>query len=217
MIPSVDQITALLGRCHLFQGLSPEKLAAAASCLRVLEVEPAKEIFEQGQAPSAFYFIFSGRLKATRYSKTTHQDEMLGFLDEGDFFGHDLFRENRPYQVSVGAISKATLLVLDHAGARELFRTIPELIPRMRLAIDSHVLQTQVPLNWVNPEEFVYYIAQKHIIFLLARMLPWLFVGLVMLALLAAILPIEHMLVFEMILGGGLLVALALLVWNYID
>ena len=207
----------MLERSHIFQGLSPEKLAIAASCLQVQEVEAGQEIFDQGQIPNAFYIIYSGRLKVTRYSKKSLQDEMLGFLDEGDFCGHDLFRENRPYQVSVGAISEAILLVLDLPNARDLFARVPELSPRMRMIIDSHALQTQVPLSWVNPEEFVYYIAQKHIVFLWARVLPWLFGTLLILGLLAAVLEVEHMLFVQLFLGTGLAVFLGLMVWNYID
>src|SRR5512141_3169444 len=163
MPPTIEQVTAMLGRSHLFQGLSPEKLLIVADCLQVDEVPADQEVFTQGTPPLAFYFFFSGRLKVTRFSKISNQDEMLGFVDEGDFFGHDLFQEHRPYQVSIGAVTDAVLLFLDMDHARALFEQVPELIPRMRLMIASHNLQMRVPLNWVHPEEFVYYIARKHI------------------------------------------------------
>jgi hypothetical protein len=217
MQPTIEQITAMLIRNHLFQGLSPEKMQIVVSNLQVLDVPADQVVCEQGQPPAAFYFVLSGRLKVTRYSKTTHQEEMLGFLDEGDFFGHDLFQENHPYQVSVDAVTDSVLLVLDMAHARDLFEQVPELIPRMRMLIESHNLQMRVPLNWVNPEEFVYYIARKHVIFLWGRLLPWLFIGGILLGLMAALLQIPHMLVLQMVIGILLVVIAAVLVWSYID
>ena len=217
MGPNSEQIAAFLGRSHLFQGLTPEKLAAAAACLRVYEKEGGQDVIEQDQPPTVFYFVYAGRLKVTRYSKLTHQDELLGFLDEGDYFGHDLFRDNRRSQVTVGALTRVTLLGLDYSGARELFKRFPELVPRMTLMIESHVLQSQVPLNWVHPEEFVYYITQKHVVFLLARLLPWLLAGVVLVGLFAGLLTLQHVLVFQMILGAGLLGVAGLLVWHYFD
>lgn len=217
MPPTPEQVSAFLFRLHLFQGLDEEEIAVAVKYLEPREVEADALVFEQGQQPAEFFFIFSGRLKVTSFSKITREDEMLGFLDEGDFFGQDVFQENRLHQVTVQAVTKATLLVLNLENARALFDQVPDLAPRMRLVIDSHNLMFKVPLPWVHPEEYIYYIAQKHPVFLWVRLLPWIGVGAVMAALMAGLIALPHVLAFELILGLGLAAVAGLLVWNYID
>jgi hypothetical protein len=153
----------------------------------------------------------------TRYSKQTQEEEMLGFLDEGDFFGLDVFQEDRPNQVTVQAITDVSLLVLDLAQARNLFDELPELAPRFQMMIHSHNLQMKVPLSWVAPEEYVYFIAGNHIIFLWLRLLPWLALGVVMAVIFMLLVTIPHMTVFLLIVGLILLAVAGILVWHYVD
>jgi hypothetical protein len=217
MAPTPEQVAAMLSRCHLFRGITEENLAFAAFLLVPLDIPMDKLVFEQGEEAAAFYFVFSGRLKATRYSKVSHEDEMVGFLDEGDFFGLDVFQENVPSQMSVDAVTDVTLLMLDIPAARKLFSAIPEMVPRMRMVIDSYNLQFRVPLNWRNPEEIVYYLAQKHPIFLWQRIILWLIAGVVLAGAFLGLLSVPHMTVVLLVLGMGLLVVAGFLVWHYID
>jgi len=216
-MPPTPQQVALLSRMHLFRGLNEEDMAFAASCMEQTKVSADALVFEQGEEPAAFYIVMGGRLKVTRYSKRTQEEDMFGFLDEGDFFGLDLFQENRPNQVTVQAVTDVTLLVLDIPHARELFERLPELIPRFRLMIASHNLQIRTPLNWISPEETIYFIGQSHYIYLLAKLAPWLIPGIIMASAFLALLTIPHMTVLLLILGLGLLVATGMCIWHYVD
>lgn len=216
MTPTPQQI-ALLSRMHLFSGLTEDELAFAAGCLEPLRIPADGLVFDQGEEAGAFYIVFSGRLKVTRYYKQTEEEDMLGFLDEGDFFGLDVFQENRPNQVMVQAVTEAALLMLDIPHARQLFEELPELAPRFRMMIASHNLRVRTRLGWVAPEEYVYYIGQRDVVFLLAKLLPWLVLGLVMASAFMVLLTVPYMTVFLLIIGLVLLVVTGMLVWHYID
>ena len=162
MVPKPEQIAGFLARIHLFRDVDPEKLIEAAYLLEVVELAPDTTVYEQGQDAGEFYFIYSGRVKLTRFERQTQEERMLGFLDEADFFGGETFEENRPRQATAQAISAVTLLVLDIPHARQLFESLPELLPRFRLPLDSFNLMLKTPFSWLNPEEYVHYVARKH-------------------------------------------------------
>lgn len=217
MTPTSDQVVALLSRIHLFRSLPPEKLAVAAECLQVKEFPADEYVFEQDGSSTDFYFIFSGRVKMTRQDRPGHQERMIGFLDEGDFFGGETFEENRSRRVSVQAVTAVTLLALDIPNARRLFDEAPELVARFRQAIDSYNLMLRTTFSWANPEEYIYYVARKHPIFLWIRLLPWIFFGVLGLGILLGLLPLQHVTLFLLLIGLGLVVILGGLVWHYVD
>jgi hypothetical protein len=217
MLPTQDQIIALLARIHLFRGLSPQKLAVAAKCVRAVEYPSDAYIFKQGHRADEFFFVFSGRVKMERKLRGGHDVRMLGFLDEGDFFGGETFEENQPRRVSVQAITPVTLLTLNIKQARRLVDEVPEFDLRVSLALDNYRLMLRNFFPWINPEEYIYYVARKHPIFLWLRLLPWAFFGLLGLGLLLGLLPLQNVTLFLLIIGMGLLVILGGLVWHYVD
>ena len=217
MVPSLEQIAGFLSRSHLFRGLDAEKLLAAASLLEVVELKEDAYVYEQGQKPDRFYFIYSGRVKLTRLERYASEETMVGFLDEVDFFGWELFSDRRPRQISVQAVSEVTLLALDLAGARKLVERQPELFSRLNLGLDCYNLMLKTPFTWLNPEEYPYYIARKHPIFLWGRLVPWLFFGVLGLGILLTLLRLPHVTFFLLVLGLGLLIIIGGLVWHIVD
>ena len=202
---------------HLFRGLNEEQLAFAAGCFETRKVGAEDMLFEQGEEAGAFYIVTGGRLKVTRKVKGGQEEEMLGVLDEGDFLGLDVFQENCPYQVTAQAVTEVGLLVLDIPHARELFDELPNLAPRFRMMIESHNLQMKVPLNWVSPEEYVHFISGNHVVFLWAKLLPWLGLALLMLIPILSLINIPYMTVFVLLFGLVFLAAVLMMVWHYVD
>jgi CRP-like cAMP-binding protein len=217
MAPPPEQIAGFLARIHLFRGIDPEKLIAAAKLFEVVELKPDAAVYAQGQEAGEFYFLYSGRVKMTRFDRQTQEERMLGFLDEADFFGWETFQENRPRQASVHAISAVTLLILDIPHARRLFDDLPELFPRFHIPLDSYNLLLKTPFSWLNPEEYAHYVARKHPLFLWARLLPWLFFGILALGIMTGLLSLQHVTVLILMFTLGLLFIVGGLIWHIID
>jgi hypothetical protein len=211
-----QQIVALLSKIHFFHGLNAEKLAIAASFLEEVHYDQEKYVFEQTEDAPFFFFVQSGRLQMTRFSKVSQTEEMLGFLDEGDYFGQELiYGSDR--QVSVQAITNVVLLRLDGQRFRELLGQLPELNNRLRILTDSFQLMLRTKLSWVHPEEYVYLIAQRHPIFLWGRIAPtFLFIVLLVGFLFGAYAIMSLMIFLILAISFGVF-GLALFGWQYLD
>lgn len=177
-----SEIANFLSKLVLFRNIAPEKLLFLAERIEEAHFHPEDLVFEQGGDATAFYWVFKGRLQMLHLSRQTRTEENLGFLDEGDAFGYDLFVAREIHRVTVQALSDVTLLRLPGRHIRDVVDAIPELIPRLQLMLDSYNLMLRTTLPWINPEEFVHYITRKHPIFLWLRLLPLLLLGLPILA-----------------------------------
>ncbi len=176
------EIADFLSKLVLFRGIEPEKLLFLAERIEEAHFHPEEIIFEQGGDANAFYWVYKGRLQMLHVSRQTRTEENLGFLDEGDAFGYDLFVAREIHRVTVQALSEVTLLRLPGRHIPDVVDALPELIPRLQLMLDSYNLMLRTTLRWVNPEEMVYYISRKHPFFLWLRLLPLLLLGLPILA-----------------------------------
>ncbi|WP_298004502.1 MULTISPECIES: cyclic nucleotide-binding domain-containing protein [Anaerolinea] len=172
------EIADFLSKLVLFRGIETEKLLFLAERIEEAHFHPEEIIFEQGGDANAFYWVYRGRLQMLHASRQTRTEENLGFLDEGDAFGYDLFVAREIHRVTVQALSEVTLLRLPGRHIPDVVDALPMLIPRLQLMLDSYNLMLRTTLPWVNPEEMVYYISRKHPIFLWLRLLPLALLGL---------------------------------------
>jgi hypothetical protein len=216
MAIDAQQTTAFLARLHLFRGFTPEKLDSAARLLNEVAVPPDGMVFEQGEEAPDFFFVYSGRVKVTYYSKATQTEEMVGFLDEGDYFGQEML-EGKSRKVSVQAITSVRLLRLDSDGFIELFKIAPELSARFKLALDSFNLSFRIQLKWVQPEEYVHYLTRRHSVFLLVRIVPILLALAAAVSILTGLYAATHLMLFLLLMGLGGAVLLGMLIWQYVD
>lgn len=211
------QITIFLSRLHYFAGLDAENLAYIAGCLVEQRLPAETLVYEQGEESPRMYFIYQGRVQMTRYPRGSTEEQMLGFLDEGDAIGLEVLEEKELRQATIQTTTDVTLLILDAKRLIEVSERIPELIPRFSMAIQSFNLMLRTYLSWVNPEEYVHYITRKHPIFLwanLAFLLLFLIVAAGALIGLYSAMPLAIILI---ILGLVTIGALGAGVWLYID
>jgi hypothetical protein len=211
------QITGFVSRLHYFAGLDAENVAYVAGCLVEQRLPAETLVYEQGEESPRMYFIYQGRVQMTRYPRGSTEEQMLGFLDEGDAIGLEVLEEKELRQATIQTTTDVTLLILDAKRLIEVSERIPELIPRFGMAIQSFNLVLRTHLSWVNPEEYVHYITRKHPLFLwanLAVLLLFLIVAAGALIGLYSAMPLAIVLI---ILGLVTLGSLGAGVWLYID
>jgi hypothetical protein len=142
---------------------------------------------------------------------------MVGFLDPGDMFGHEALEVRQLRQLTIQTITEVDLLRLDRQALVELAETVPELIQRLALVLESFNLMLRTRLDWVNPEEYVHYITRKHRIFLWVRMAPLLMITVLVAGILLAFYSMASLSIFILMLIVGLLIAIGVAVWMYVD
>lgn len=213
-----NDLITLLKRMHLFRGIDEINLSALLDYFEIVNFQPGQRVFEQGEDADKFYIIFQGRLKVSRYTAGTHHSAQVGFLEEGDYLGHEVLAEDWPRQVTIEAITDAVLLQLSVPNFKTILSLLPNLPPRLQMILDSYRLMLNTNFGWLDPEETVYFVARRHILFLFTHILPPLVLG-----------TLTIPFFFFMSLSGGLavtslimtiiatLVTLAWLIWAWVD
>lgn len=161
----------LLKKIYLFQGVDEQMLEAAVKLMEAVEFSTEAQIFNEGDAPDYFYIIYSGRIRVSRYNRETGQAMPLGFLDEGDTFGHEVLEKDWPRQISAAAETEVTLLRLSVPNFAALLDILPFLGQRLQLILDSYRLMLRVRFAWLDPQEVIYYVARRHVFFLWWKLL----------------------------------------------
>ncbi len=217
MALDIPQITAFLSRLQLFAGLDDEHLAFIATRMVQVPLDELVLVYEQGQEASSLFFVYEGRVQATRYLRGSTEEQMVGFLDQNDMFGHEVLEARELRQMTIQTVTDVTLLRLDAQAIGEISTQFPDLLPRLDLALKSFHLMLTTPLNWVNPEEYVFYISRKHPIFLWSRLGPTIVLSVLVIGLLVAAYGLWGLSIFLIFMGGTLLLAGVLLLWFYVD
>jgi hypothetical protein len=217
MLPGTPQIIPFLKNCHIFARLEDADIEFIADGLEVVRVPGAETIIEQGTEATDFYFLYSGRVKVSQQRGRDGEEKMVGFLNEGDYFGREVLQSYGTHRVSVQAVSDCILLRLNTEHFSRVIERCPLLIPRLRLILESFQFGLQTPLNWVNPEEYVYYIARKHIFIFVARVFPLVGATIIFSALLLSMAAATHLSLFLAILGIFLFIALVWGILIFID
>jgi hypothetical protein len=213
-----SRIVEMLKRIHLFRGVDEQRLQSAADLMVPVNISAGNVIFEAGDFPDFFYFIYDGRVQISQDRARTGTMQQLGFLVEGDYFGHELLESNWTRQVSATADTDVTLLQISEANFITILELIPLLGKRLQLILDSYRLMLGTSFKWANPDEMIYFLARRHILFLWVNILPPLFGGMIFLTILFYIYLITNLL--PSVLGLIFFSALAFFfwfVWAFVD
>ena len=215
---NLARATQLLKKIYLFQGVDEQMLEAAVKLMEVVEFSTWAQIFNEGDTPDYFYIIYSGRIRVSRYNRETGQAMPLGFLEEGDAFGHEVLEKDWPRQISAAAETEVTLLRLSVPNFAALLDILPFLGQRLQLVLDSYRLMLRVRFAWLDPQEVIYYVARRHVFFLWWKLLAPIIFSLISLPILLTFVigsasPLAYIVLTFLFALMGILWGL----WVYID
>lgn len=162
-----EQVLALLQQCHLFRNLSEEQRLSVAARWQALFYEEGLTLYEAGQDATAFFLIFSGRVRLSH----RHGDrEEITYLEEGDYFGEEALSPTPlARRATASAAGPLIVLRLEATDYQALVREIPHLAPTFRLILNSYLLASRMSFHWRGPREAVRYLARRHPFFLFLR------------------------------------------------
>jgi len=219
-MPDTAARVSFLKNCHLFKGIKDGDLANIVEKMEEREYELAQEVFLQGAAADATYFIFRGGVDITQEIAIPNKKEKkkvtLATLVPGDYFGEEGPITGAKRSATVTAQKGTVLLRWGAADMKATLRKFPTLQVSFSMAISSRRLARATKFDWLQDNEVIYFAARKHIFKLYAMLLGP--IGVLMLALF--VLMGGFLLTSEAILaiGAGILViGGAWGVWNYID
>src|ERR1700736_3108772 len=109
---------------HLFDGVSPDVLDQVAPQIGVVEFAENDVIFREGDAGDALYLVAKGSVRISKVGRGGQQ-ETLGFIGSGSFFGEMALLDHQP-RSAMATAAEPTLLGLMRG---EAFQRILEIAP----------------------------------------------------------------------------------------
>ena len=115
-----------LAKNRLFEGIAPDLLQEIAGGVNIIRMAPDQVIFREGDAGNALYLVGEGSVKISK-SGRGGQQETLGFIEQGNFFGEMALLDGQPRSAMatangptlLGAVDDATFQhILESARAR---------------------------------------------------------------------------------------------------
>ncbi len=128
----VEFANQVLGRCHLFDGMSPEALAAIARTLKTRRFRRGEVLFHEGDPGDALFIVASGAVKVVVPSEEG-DEAILATLRRGDFLGELALLDGAPRSASAIALEPTEVMALP----RDQFRALLADEPAMRDALLS--------------------------------------------------------------------------------
>ena len=113
-----------LAKNRLFEGIEPQLLQKLAPGVNVMRMAPGQVIFREGDPGNALYLVGEGSVKISK-SGRGGQQETLGFIESGNFFGEMALLDGQPRSAMATANEPTLLGQVDH----ETFQHILELAP----------------------------------------------------------------------------------------
>ena len=113
-----------LANNRLFDGIGPELLQEIAPGVNVMRISPGQVIFREGDAGNALYLVGEGSVKISK-SGRGGQQETLGFIEHGNFFGEMALLDGQPRSAMATAHESTLLGTVDD----KTFQRILELAP----------------------------------------------------------------------------------------
>ena len=138
--PGTTNKRLLLRQISLFSNLSDPQLDLVAARSRLIEHEKEEIIYSQGDPPSAFYGLISGRVRAF-VPNPGGKETQLEILHRGDFFGTVSLLTNEPHSVTTQVINDAILLRIKREDFETILKEIPEIAIHLSATLSRRLRQ----------------------------------------------------------------------------
>jgi CRP/FNR family cyclic AMP-dependent transcriptional regulator len=126
----LDFAAEALGRCRLFDGMSPDSLLAITRSLKARRFRRGEVLFHEGDPGDALFVVSSGAVKVVVPSEDG-EEAILATLRRGDFLGELALLDGAPRSASAIALERTEALTLP----RDQFRTLVDSDPAIRDAL----------------------------------------------------------------------------------
>lgn len=124
MAPRTD-VTAMLAKVPLFQGLDSTATAAVADAMRDSQFEPGQTIFSRGDPGTEMHIVVKGRV---RLSVLTGDGRELSFahVETPSIFGELAVFDGLPRSADATAVNRVETLTLSRPAFKQLLAATPE-------------------------------------------------------------------------------------------
>ena len=113
-----------LSQNRLFEGIEPGLLSEIAPDVRVVRLEAGEVIFREGDPGDLLYLVGQGSVKISKSGRGGEQ-ETLGFIQSGNFFGEMALLDGEPRSAMATAAEPTRLGTVDEATFQHILELAP--------------------------------------------------------------------------------------------
>jgi len=206
---------AFLRKIHLFYGLEDDELETIAKEIEEVSYPEGAVVFSQDSKSEGFYLIYQGSVRIVRKQK--NKEYQLALLVKNDYFGEMGLIARRKRSGTVTATSDTLLFVLKREDFETFFKSTHRLRLNLDVAVRSRKLARTLQFKWLRSDEVIYFLARKHRIILLQKLI---------LPVLAVVAPLAFFYAYLSILSWSIVMLAAIMlsvavigwiVWTVID
>ncbi len=126
-------ICEFLGKCSVFEHLTPGTLSQIADQMRFESHPPGASIIRQGDPGDSFYLIRDGKVEVE--IETDGQRQIVATLGTGDYFGETALLTGEPRNATVRAIGDLEVYALDNEQFQEIVSSSASFAEELRNAL----------------------------------------------------------------------------------
>jgi signal-transduction protein with cAMP-binding, CBS, and nucleotidyltransferase domain len=168
-MPTEEGILAVLNSIYPFRAMDDEFVQIVADNLREIHFDEGEVIYHVGDPAEELYILYSGNVRLRLPAEV--EGEVLATHKQGDFFGHEVLEEFGVRRTTARAISDVTVLAIDEPHLAFLAENVPDVAEAFELMLASFNLIMRLRFTWLGENEAVYYLARRHIFFLIERLI----------------------------------------------
>jgi len=167
-MPTQEGILAVLNSIYPFRGMDEQFIKLVIDNLREENFEAGDVIYRIGDTAEDIYIVYSGNVRLLLTAEA--EEEVLATYKQGDFFGHEVLEDPGIRRATAVAISEVTVLAIDAGQLMYLADNEPDIAEAFELMISGFNLKMRLRFPWLGENEAIYYIARRHIFFLVERL-----------------------------------------------
>lgn len=166
---TLQEKTAFLQSLPFIKGLDTEVVRTLAERARVINLEPGKHIYSQGDQARAFVLVYAGQVRLW-YQEGRQEVEYATLLD-GHELGQEELLNNIPYRYFATTEKPTTLLWISPQDFEWLLGKHAQAEIRLRYLIKARHMAARQAVDWLEEDEVVRFAAQRHPVELLRSLL----------------------------------------------
>jgi signal transduction histidine kinase len=126
MVPGIDRLQSStpFADNKLFDGITPEVLAEIGAGVEPVRFRSGEVIFREGEVGACMFLVGKGRVKISKLGRGGQQ-ETLGFIESGSFFGEMALLDGEPRSAQATAVEPTLLGAVDEPAFQTILRLAP--------------------------------------------------------------------------------------------
>jgi len=163
------EISALLLKEYLFQGLDVGQIQYIASQFRLVRYRPNQTVIYEDMPGLNFYIVYKGQVKISTIIKKPFQRNLKANLYDygpGNFFGEEALLFNQNNKDIVKTTEETILLIMDKVNFDFLMERFPIINKKLKATAESRRLARTRRFPWFAEGEALHLMGRKHVYFL---------------------------------------------------